>query len=137
MVQVVSSNIIINYLNALTFYLLMIFNLMNYRWLIYMFILISPKLCQDYWSEDFDENKNCKDEELIGKLKKENNPPRCANNWIGSTWFIPTMYVKITGGICWPPSLISPPSPSLQRGFPSIYLLSAIPKIWIKINLKF
>jgi hypothetical protein len=58
-------------------------SLMKYQCLISLHILITPKLCQDYWSEDFDTSKNCKDEELIGKLILEYNPQRCASKWKG------------------------------------------------------
>ena len=51
--------------------------------LIYWFILITPKLCQDYWSEDFDTNKNCEDEELMGKLILEKNPQKCSRKGKG------------------------------------------------------
>ena len=37
----------------------------------------------DYWSEDFDKNKNCKEEKLIIKLLKEENPSRCASKQAG------------------------------------------------------
>ena len=33
----------------------------------------------DYWNEDFDENKNCAREEDIEKLRRETEPVRCAS----------------------------------------------------------
>ena len=56
---------------------------MKYHCLVSLFILITPKLCQDYWSEGFDESKNCEDEKLIGKLNLEKNPQRCATKGKG------------------------------------------------------
>ena len=56
---------------------------MNYQYLLYMFILIPSQLCQDYWDENFDENKNCEDEDLIRKLLQEQNPSRCAKEQKG------------------------------------------------------
>ena len=37
----------------------------------------------DYWDSDFDENKNCEKEELIGKLSREETPDRCASKTAG------------------------------------------------------
>ena len=37
----------------------------------------------DYWDADFDENKNCEKEELIGELSREENPGRCASKTSG------------------------------------------------------
>ena len=34
---------------------------------------------EDYWNEDFDENKNCAREEDIKKLRRETEPGRCAS----------------------------------------------------------
>ena len=38
----------------------------------------------DYWDGDFDENKNCEKEELIGKLSREEQPGRCASKTEGN-----------------------------------------------------
>jgi hypothetical protein len=56
---------------------------MNFQYLSYLFIVIPTQLCQDYWGENFDENKNCEEEELIQKLLQEQNPSRCAKEPIG------------------------------------------------------
>ena len=57
---------------------------MNCQLLLWLFILINYKLCViDYWSEDFDVNKNCEEEDLIGKLLQEKNPERCAKRLKG------------------------------------------------------
>ena len=58
---------------------------MIYQCIIFSFILIISQLCQDYWSDDFDTSKNCEEEELIGKLIEEQNPPRCASKIKGIT----------------------------------------------------
>ena len=49
------------------------------------FVLLKLSLCSeaaednvDYWSDDFDLNKNCKEEELITELAKDKNITRCA-----------------------------------------------------------
>ena len=34
---------------------------------------------EDYWSDDFDEDKNCEQEELIAKLQKETSPSKCSS----------------------------------------------------------
>jgi len=39
---------------------------------------------EDYWSDDFDEDKNCEQEELIKKLQKETSPSRCSSKMAGS-----------------------------------------------------
>ena len=39
----------------------------------------------DYWDEDFDENKNCVREEEMRELKQETEPGRCAE---ASTGFL-------------------------------------------------
>ena len=46
-------------------------------------MLMASQLCQDYWGENFDENKNCEEEDLIQKLLQEQNPSRCAKKQIG------------------------------------------------------
>jgi hypothetical protein len=56
---------------------------MNFQYLFYLFIFIPSQLCQDYWGENFDENKNCEEEDLIQKLLQEQNPSRCAKKNIG------------------------------------------------------
>ena len=33
---------------------------------------------EDYWDEDFDENKNCVREEEMKELQRETEPGRCA-----------------------------------------------------------
>ena len=38
---------------------------------------------EDYWSDDFDEDKNCEQEELIKKLQKETSPSRCSSKMAG------------------------------------------------------
>ena len=38
---------------------------------------------EDYWSDDFDEDKNCDQEELIKKLQKETSPSRCSSKMAG------------------------------------------------------
>ena len=75
-----------------------IFVLMRYQSLIFFYILLMLDLCicyMDYWSEDFDKNKNCKEEKLIIKLLKEENPSRCASKqagiWIKFTWCVSTL----------------------------------------------
>ena len=53
---------------------------------LFLFILIILKhlLCEpDYWDHDFDENRNCEDEELFKKLMKEKYPPRCVSKYSG------------------------------------------------------
>ena len=32
----------------------------------------------DYWADDFDENKNCEKEDLLKKLSRQKNPGRCS-----------------------------------------------------------
>ena len=56
-----------------------------YCWLHLSFVLLKLSLCSeaaednvDYWSDDFDLNKNCKEEELITELAKDKNITRCA-----------------------------------------------------------
>jgi len=39
---------------------------------------------EDYWSDDFDEDKNCEQEELIAKLQKETSPSKCSSRMAGS-----------------------------------------------------
>ena len=56
---------------------------MNYQYLLYLFMLMASQLCQDYWGENFDENKNCEEEDLILKLLQEQNPSRCAKKQKG------------------------------------------------------
>ena len=36
------------------------------------------KTSLDYWTDDFDEDKNCEKEEIITKLRRESGGERCA-----------------------------------------------------------
>ena len=65
-----------------------------YKCLLYLFILITFSLCQDYWSEDFDDSKNCEEKVLIGKLINNKSHPRCANKWRGLTQIISQIYTQ-------------------------------------------
>ena len=38
---------------------------------------------EDYWNEDFDENKNCVREEEMTKLQREADPGRCSSSSAG------------------------------------------------------
>ena len=38
---------------------------------------------EDYWDEDFDENKNCDREEEMTKLQREADPGRCSSSTTG------------------------------------------------------
>ena len=48
----------------------------NFLWC----LVVKSVICQfsDYFTEDFDENKNCKQQDLIKTLVKQTNPERCA-----------------------------------------------------------
>ena len=51
-------------------------------------LLLLPFITQakddpDYWSGDFDENKNCDREEEMTKLRKETDPGRCSSSTTG------------------------------------------------------
>ena len=37
----------------------------------------------DYWADDFDENKNCVREKEMRKLQRETEPARCSSSTIG------------------------------------------------------
>ena len=37
----------------------------------------------DYWDDDFDMNKNCKEEELISQLKQEQDQGKCSSKTSG------------------------------------------------------
>ena len=39
---------------------------------------------QDYWSDDFDEDKNCEHEELIKRLQNQTSPSRCSHKAAGT-----------------------------------------------------
>ena len=41
------------------------------------FCVLFAECNNDYFEEDFDENKNCKDEETIEELEKQKDPVRC------------------------------------------------------------
>ena len=56
-------------------------------WWIWMFFIVliclalHPKpisSSDDYWADDFDENKNCEKEDLLKKLSRQKNPGRCS-----------------------------------------------------------
>ena len=38
---------------------------------------------EDYWADDFDENKNCVREEEMMKLQRETEPARCSSSTVG------------------------------------------------------
>ena len=64
------------------------------RWIsIVTFINCAVGDVEDYWDGDFDENKNCKTEELIRNLSMEQNPGRCAlkSSGIGSGFSVGTI----------------------------------------------
>ena len=51
-------------------------------------LLLLPFIMQakddpDYWSGDFDENKNCVREEEMTKLQREADPGRCSSSTTG------------------------------------------------------
>ena len=43
-----------------------------------IFLIQFIRASDDYWDEDFDENKNCVREEEMKELKQETEPGRCA-----------------------------------------------------------
>lgn len=51
----------------------------------------------DYWSDDFDENKNCVREEEMMKLQRETEPGRCSSSSAGNkqrNFILPYNYVS-------------------------------------------
>ena len=47
--------------------------------------IIQAKDDPDYWSDDFDEDKNCDREKEIMELRRETGPGRCASSSTGKT----------------------------------------------------
>ena len=45
-----------------------------------VFLVQFIRASDDYWDEDFDENKNCVREEEMRELQQETEPGRCAES---------------------------------------------------------
>ena len=47
------------------------------------FIIRAEGFSEDYWSDTFDQNKNCVREEEMIKLEREGGPGRCSSSSVG------------------------------------------------------
>ena len=57
------------------------------RMIALLLAMVVRTMADDYWSKDFDVNRNCQQEELIAELQKQ-SPSRCASKFKGSHTFL-------------------------------------------------